>query len=1078
MSNDSNHMDKASIIINSFSELPDDVKNRFSDLPWEQPDNLYHTIKDSIRGLKKYQYKWVKRYINHLSETNEMDSFEELVNITKEFEKNKNNLQNKEISTYNTISEIRNAIEAPSNRSKKRRGRILLKEEYEVVHKDDVLTIYFPHSEKASCEIANRMGFGSVVWCTASEKSANYFESYTFNHNINLYYILTNDDKYNHLNKISISFKRGDENFPIYNGNSTTVDSRNTSLSRESFSNTFGEEYWKDIENKLIEFNKNIKVHPCANYTKNDQYKYVYTDDEEFIEEFIESVNIDNFIDNTSSKLLSLSKNINLTNDLLIKFSNKLSKLAENVKAEERHFLNTLKNILYNIIGKVSFKDIEENIPNFISICNDWSILRAIYSKVNNFNDFEKVINMIPEENKGKIEHYYSNIFSRINLNEEFEKEVVKYIQDIKAEDIKEKEKSKYLSDFLLMNPSITHSGAKLIVEHFKNADQKSYIFALECLTCDIPGHKELINEFIENENEFELQVITLSYKELYRLDKNKINNIIDKFMENKKIINNITTYYANAMKTTHRNDINISKEKIKSIISNDLYKNDFEILKNLISSSHDEEIALDIINISNEHAKLFINDSYYLDKNLLNKILFENNNETTFEMQKEFIKSFYNRIRNRYSYYYNDKLSEMIESVFKKEGGILDQILKDKEFCEYLAKKQTSPNFQIMLAESNFLDAKKSMVKDGSPSVQGIISLLKNNSDYSIVNSCINKAQGHSSVRMGINGDIELQIKLSKDKRASMLKKIAGLISNEIAQVNIVKTKLLPAILELASNATLTEEAQKEIIKVYKETKNDELLQALISNKALTENSIKLLSNEDPVKTKIAVINECSNIYDQTQFRNKMPISIQVDYANDENEEVKLALCNIINRLDNSAIEILALNENEKVRHSAFNKIDLGKISKTIFIKMINEDRRVRLKVFEKISDSYSYRERYSNEIIMKNEIQKMFNDISDIEKLELLRIINKRSNYNFNNCKNSLFILLIENNNINKIFLKSSSPEIREEFAKLISSYHKANYFTNLKLDKESIEIIKNEKDQYVKEAFGKIIDSVAIA
>lgn len=223
-------------------------------------------INSGVSGLKKYQFNWIKDYYSNKNYKKEAENIEEVFSIVRDFEEQKNKLKNREINSYKLVSKIRNELEKSSNRQLKRNKREELSNEYEVVHEDDEYKIYFPYSVKASREIANRMGFGGVRWCTASEHTSNYFENYADGGSF-LFYAISKNDKKDNTNKISICIKKNNPSQIVYHYNST-VKADNTNLSEKQLKEIFSN--LDVIKPKLTEKVLNYKIHPFINYT-NDQ---------------------------------------------------------------------------------------------------------------------------------------------------------------------------------------------------------------------------------------------------------------------------------------------------------------------------------------------------------------------------------------------------------------------------------------------------------------------------------------------------------------------------------------------------------------------------------------------------------------------------------------------------------------------------------------------------------------------------------------------------------------------------------------------------------------------------------------
>ena len=120
------------------------------------------------------------------------------------FDTNKQRMEIKDINQIKSLSQLEDLVEPfkdmdqRSGKQKKKAVSNKIKQETEVIYKDELGTILIPKTEEASCF----WGQGTR-WCTASTDSHNYFEHYTSSGSP-LYILLLNNGR-----KLQLHFKSG-----------------------------------------------------------------------------------------------------------------------------------------------------------------------------------------------------------------------------------------------------------------------------------------------------------------------------------------------------------------------------------------------------------------------------------------------------------------------------------------------------------------------------------------------------------------------------------------------------------------------------------------------------------------------------------------------------------------------------------------------------------------------------------------------------------------------------------------------------------------------------------------------------
>jgi len=193
----------------------------------------------------------------------------EIISMVKSYEKYKSQLKRPlSLKEFSSVGDLRQAIEELNTieqTSDLDFGSILISGN-EIVYQSRAWVIYYPLTEAGSVASAtsNKIAKGGVKWCTAATKSENYFNDYSGDSNIHLYYCIKRGgntlqpDGAADKTCIGVTKEESGE-AKILTGVNATVNSQNKDLSKTELANIFGQE-WPVIENTVLADAKGKKV--------------------------------------------------------------------------------------------------------------------------------------------------------------------------------------------------------------------------------------------------------------------------------------------------------------------------------------------------------------------------------------------------------------------------------------------------------------------------------------------------------------------------------------------------------------------------------------------------------------------------------------------------------------------------------------------------------------------------------------------------------------------------------------------------------------------------------------------------
>jgi len=172
-------------------------EGRIDDLKVKYPDHIKIIDRLAIADpspTKKYLDWMLKQAIND-------EPVAEIVNLIKKFEKEKQRLQVKDINSYATLADLRNAFEILG--TSKGEDKKLAKSGAQVIYAQGSIVVLRVTTKEASCYYGR-----GTKWCIAATQSHNYFASYV-KRGVKFYFIIDKskdkDDKYH---KIAVAMVR------------------------------------------------------------------------------------------------------------------------------------------------------------------------------------------------------------------------------------------------------------------------------------------------------------------------------------------------------------------------------------------------------------------------------------------------------------------------------------------------------------------------------------------------------------------------------------------------------------------------------------------------------------------------------------------------------------------------------------------------------------------------------------------------------------------------------------------------------------------------------------------------------
>lgn len=205
-------------------------------------------------GIKNPQYlQWIQK-------RRAGEPVEDVIDVVKAFDKQKQRLAKKDIYAYKTPGELRQALEdlGASKRSEKKR---LKSQETTYLGTFGDWIVAMPHTVESSCQLGK-----GTTWCTAATETQNLFLSYVgrSDEDIILYYIMKKgvDSRQDVTAKLSVGFVNGK---PVLEGQDggVSVDADNEGLTPQRLKGILGNQYDPIMDAMEIHAEEIRGVHPA-----------------------------------------------------------------------------------------------------------------------------------------------------------------------------------------------------------------------------------------------------------------------------------------------------------------------------------------------------------------------------------------------------------------------------------------------------------------------------------------------------------------------------------------------------------------------------------------------------------------------------------------------------------------------------------------------------------------------------------------------------------------------------------------------------------------------------------------------
>jgi hypothetical protein len=206
----------------------------------------YHS---QLSNIPKQYLSWVQ-----IMSKGDPEPLDEIISMLKAYlsPQNKGKFQGTKLNKDLTPGLIRQKLEELGGDSdQKSSGKIPLGND-EIYKSNNWIGVY-PKTEEGSVGACKNLSSG-VRWCTAATKTKNFFNEYTGEYNIHLYYFFRKggNTRKEANDAIAIGWVKKDGKPEIIHGRNATVNATNTDLKESDLEDIFGEE-WDDVKNKMIE---------------------------------------------------------------------------------------------------------------------------------------------------------------------------------------------------------------------------------------------------------------------------------------------------------------------------------------------------------------------------------------------------------------------------------------------------------------------------------------------------------------------------------------------------------------------------------------------------------------------------------------------------------------------------------------------------------------------------------------------------------------------------------------------------------------------------------------------------------
>ena len=203
-------------------------------------------------GVKPAYLSWV------VTQLQLEEPYIEIIALIKEFERFRPRLKEKDLFKYQTLGDLRGAIEAGglSREQRAEKRREALSSDHELVYKDEKITVVHPQTKEAS----QHFGKGTR-WCISAQVSQNMFENYS-NRNIFFYFIISKGADLGNMSKIAYSIAKTRRDGSMRRGAAQIFDASDGLIKEKKVKHFLGDKYEKimDAINQNLEGKEYTKI--------------------------------------------------------------------------------------------------------------------------------------------------------------------------------------------------------------------------------------------------------------------------------------------------------------------------------------------------------------------------------------------------------------------------------------------------------------------------------------------------------------------------------------------------------------------------------------------------------------------------------------------------------------------------------------------------------------------------------------------------------------------------------------------------------------------------------------------------
>jgi len=219
----------------------------------------------SIKTEKEEEYNIeVKKYLKQLSNipkqylswvqkmsSGDPEPLDEIISMLKAYLENKSKFQGTKLKNL-TPGGIRQKIEDLGEDSDQKSSEKISQNNDKIYESNNWVGVY-PKTKEGSINACKNLSAG-VQWCTAATKTENYFDSYTGEYNIHLYYFFRKggNTRSNPNDAIAIGWVKKDGKLQIIHKRNATVNATNKDLSESDLQEVFGSE-WSSVKDAMLQ---------------------------------------------------------------------------------------------------------------------------------------------------------------------------------------------------------------------------------------------------------------------------------------------------------------------------------------------------------------------------------------------------------------------------------------------------------------------------------------------------------------------------------------------------------------------------------------------------------------------------------------------------------------------------------------------------------------------------------------------------------------------------------------------------------------------------------------------------------